>query len=66
MAVQFDVKSAEKTSQINTDLYQSEDIKKFRLSFPEEPKSLKQCVTEEEAASVRAEQAVMYGLPQSK
>ncbi len=57
---------AEKTGYVITDFYQSEDLNKFRQAYPDQAKSLKQCVTEEEVAKVEAEQAAMYGLSQSK
>jgi len=57
---------AEKTGYIITDFYQSEDVRRFRQSNPDQAKNLKQCVTEEDVAKVEAEQAAMYGLSQSK
>jgi hypothetical protein len=56
----------EKIGYVITDLYQSDDVKKFRQSFPDQAKDFKQCVTEEEVAKVEADQALMYGLTQNK
>lgn len=56
----------EKVGYVITDFYQSDDVKRFRQAYPEQAKSLKQCVTEEEVAKVEADQARMYGLSQAK
>lgn len=57
---------AEKTGYIITDFYQADDVKRFRQAYPEQAKNLKQCISEEEVVKIETDQALMYGLSQSK
>lgn len=58
----LDGNCSEKTGYVISDLYQSEDMKRFRLQNPQYSKDMKTCISEEEVAKVEAEQMFMYGL----
>jgi hypothetical protein len=51
----------EQTGYVIADLFQSDDVKKFKQQSPDQAKNFKQCVTEEDVAKVEADQAVLYG-----